>query len=369
MNAPKFRSPPLARLPLQPRTQPGRCLGAALERTAFRLEISPNACVKQLGLPSAISKKLTTLAALMLDTNACRLLAESLGLSPATVTDSSQAYFGHLTRTRTQQAELEQQRLERIAATLELTDSYRTICPQCLASGRLPRLAWQSIWLFACTRHRALLVRSCPTCGEPIASHRSSARVTDPNTCGNRSSPDLPCPQRLSLIESQSLHSFPALIAVQDTLESILRGREHTVGGRALLPFEALRTLRELASVLGEIAAPHPAGSLPLSLNSAALSFARGKRTRLAIPQETASLAFAALLPTVFEIAHEPNDQAIEDRLFELIRSAHGADIEQARRLIAWLTRRLNAPRTPYFNVVFHDLRHRLRHEYRLYPA
>lgn len=99
-------------------------------------------------------------------------------------------------------------------------------CPSCLKeSGGVWKLVWKLPWSFACTRHRNLLIDSCPSCKRRLLSGRKDARCSPASpsrvpvlgTCRNtprsraersKSRPE-PCGHRLDESESVSRRRIP----------------------------------------------------------------------------------------------------------------------------------------------------------------
>lgn len=129
-------------------------------------------------------------------------------------------------------------------------------CPQCLReSGGRWRLRWRLAWSFACTRHNQLLADTCPRCGRPPRTKRTTinripvlgqcaeyaAAAAEGDRCGYpfQHVPPAPLEQRSPLLTAQHwIDQHLAVIESRQLAPGALRGTFddlRAVAGRVLL--------------------------------------------------------------------------------------------------------------------------------------
>lgn len=139
-------------------------------------------------------------------------------------------------------------------------------CPACLsASGGVWRLSWRLPWSFACTRHAALLVDTCPGCGQrPQDARRDgrggpafSSHIPVPGTCDNPAPAGMgrlgragqPCGSDLGAADAAWLDA-PAVVSAQERLDAVLALGRADITGTSLTAASYLSDLRALVTVL-----------------------------------------------------------------------------------------------------------------------
>lgn len=129
------------------------------------------------------------------------------------------------------------------------------LCPLCLHDDGIWQLSWRHPWVTTCTAHGLWLIGSCPTCGKPFRSHRTSLRAVDtsPDRCGNPGGArGRGCQQPLG--ELDTMPPPAAVLVAQRRIDDALQGRPVAVLGDLMDPSDYLRELRATSVLLLHLA-------------------------------------------------------------------------------------------------------------------
>ena len=145
------------------------------------------------------------------------------------------------------------------------------VCPSCMdeacaQAGPPWQLRWKLPWLFACTKHRRLLVDTCPRCRRRTGVGRPERKgglgfptvVPAPGLCANSLGPGegrsgrgaRPCRQPLADIKTVSLGRSRAILEAQASLEAALDGAPQHVGSQPVSTLTYFRDLRSLCALI-----------------------------------------------------------------------------------------------------------------------
>lgn len=168
-------------------------------------------------------------------------------------------------------------------------------CPSCLKeSGGAWKLAWKLPWSFACTRHRNLLIDSCPSCKLRLCSGRRDARCSPASpsrvpvlgACRNtpqplhRSSNTRPDPCGYSLYQAKAGFlggEFHRILEAQERIDAVLGGALPAAAGEETAPLAYFLDLRSLTAMILAWGVMEDLGELP---EPARAAFARHIKDR-----------------------------------------------------------------------------------------
>jgi hypothetical protein len=190
-------------------------------------------------------------------------------------------------------------------------------CPHCLCEAGAWLLRWQLGWSAVCTRHRVLLVRTCPTCGT-VPKDRLRSRwisdpqgpLSDPTRCTRRLGREL-CRTLLAAVETRGVSA--EAVEAQRRIDTLLDGGPSSAfAGGLLQPHVYLRCLHTLCKVLAYHARPpSESGALP----------GRPGRRLLDYPA-----AAAAVLPEALALADLPDPSALADAARKIVEDRYRRD-------------------------------------------
>ena len=344
-------------LPLGLVPQPGEALAGYLLALADRLGISPTDLAVRTGLTPTAAKPVPPEYALAVPDDACARFAAATRTTPEQVRRLTlTGYDRRLFRlTPDSDAPVLPGDTDLIRSWSTLTA--RRACPGCLTDsadtdGAAWRLAWQTPWAIACTRHRCLLIDTCPACTVPLGDGGGSGLILRPGltlpvdacraipaaaTADSTGKRRGVCGQPLRHAAASPLGTVPAslrVLAAQRHLDAILEAADRPgdmPGFQTLgMPVSAdqhLRDVRLLAQVLDMTGQAQP--GLPDTVTAAYAARARARATQSrhgfrywAAPPDTALLAAALIVPTV-ELLTQPVADAAEavDRIAAAARA------------------------------------------------
>jgi hypothetical protein len=281
----------------------------------------------------------------------------------------------------TSQARVRQQ----LGRLLQLHTGIERICPRCIKEGRWPRLLQRSHFLFACTRHRTLLIDTCPNCQQRIGSSRRLSRIAATRLCANHPPNGVACTADFSLIESPRFGKIGLIVRAQHYVEGLLNGQLSTMLGRDQQPAVALQLLGELVEFVVYCHPLAQLGPIPPPLIDAVRRFRQvfdqpSKKSlaeftaddeRIDAPLPTIRLAppavWAAVMPLAIGFARLPSDQDLEDALYEILLSHAQERQNKAFQLLDFLQSCRSQLPLPLLNVVYDSLSRRLRKKIKLY--
>lgn len=122
-------------------------------------------------------------------------------------------------------------------------------CPACLAEsdGRW-LLQWRFGWVFACTRHRCLLVDHCPQCGRQQRKTRQRySTLPQPRCCGGTAG--LACGADLAHVPLTRFPARHAVLDAQDILLRVIADDRADFGVYAAYPCRARTALADLKAL------------------------------------------------------------------------------------------------------------------------
>jgi hypothetical protein len=247
-------------------------------------------------------------------------------------------------------------------------------CPDCLRELEGAWLvAWKLPWFFACVRHRRLLVDTCPRCrrrlGAGMQDGRSAptfrSRVPVPGYCGNtlpkglagRGRAAASCGQPLAEISSDSVGSYPALLAAQALLNAAMDGAAMTVADAPVASLDYFADLRALCALLlfgcrGDAPPDGPPSSRAAVATYAAerdakaearraveqegVDFRRGPRTRYFTPTPRSAALMAAIVPPAVAILAADSPADFVQRMKPYVEAAERRGRAQAMNLPAY---------------------------------
>jgi hypothetical protein len=123
-------------------------------------------------------------------------------------------------------------------------------CPRCLAeSGGRWLLAWRLPWVFACTRHQALLQDTCPGCGRAPREYAGVAGLNPPGTCVNSITRGRCCGTDLAAVAPQPVTPDDRALRAQQWTGGLLTATAHA-GDQATSPTQVLTDLDVVAGWL-----------------------------------------------------------------------------------------------------------------------
>jgi hypothetical protein len=219
-----------------------------------------------------------------------------------------------------------------------------SVCPQCVQEG-YSRLIWQTRWVLACTKHKVMLVHTCPSCQLPIGAYRRLARVPNIRCCDNHQPNAARCEQSLSVIPVVCVNK--AFLDAQNILEGVLKGRAPTVLGREKSPLDYLKTVGELLEILSIV-----------NFND------------LVNPSARMTWKFAdarmVWIPNALELLRLPNDHSLEDAVFDHIETSN-IEVVQAQKIKNAFNRLLQRQPKPYFDVVLREIIKRLEVNFQIW--
>ncbi len=371
------------RLPLRVIVPVGVPLSVVLEQTAGALELSVSELLGWIGVPRIPDPPSRIDDPPWLNPAQLARLAQITGVPEKSITNANLSFFdAALASSKRQRATVSASRRTHAAIIGALRVRHSTrLCPRCLAEGRQKRLAWRTGWLFACTRHRVLLVATCPRCGLPFDAHCRQSRVPDLRRCDNHPAKGEKCEQLLSDIPTVNIDGFPELIRSQGRLEAALTGRTLRFVGQRTTPVEYLYGLKELVDVLEAVAVVGELGELPpevlnrfeAQVRSRAVQWQRRNEhtpdglSPAPFSSESDIELLSAVVSTALEIADSKSLQAAEDRMMYLIESCCAVAADEPRRILNAITRHVQRQRRPRLYVAFRELYDRVRHRYKLY--
>lgn len=216
-------------------------------------------------------------------------------------------------------------------------------CPECLAEDDGAwRLAWKLPWSFACVRHEALLVDTCPSCGLRAGNGRSDRSLTPvfmsqvplAGCCGH-ARPQVPvakgraairCDFGLFGARSVDLAGAPRVLDSQQRINTMLaRAGTPDAESKAAVRtyFAELRSLAALTLFCGSV---DDLGELSTELQAAFSSHAserdsliearrhlsdrrKGARTRVFVDAPQSAGVMAALLPLAISVLDAESDE------------------------------------------------------------
>ncbi|MFF3400383.1 TniQ family protein [Streptomyces sp. NPDC002659] len=258
---------PIRRLPVVPMPTEGEAFASWVDRTAIKLDVSPGAAARALGLEYR--------------GNAAWPLFFGITLTPASLTGLQRA-------TRLPAAVLQKMQLDRYDGTalnlpeLDPANEATThsallqqwlliggsrACPHCLSQNAAWPLWWRLGIAAVCPIHRCLLVDTCPACGvalrrgakvRPRVLLRRTHAPLDLKECGNRMmDPDRPrqpdvCRQRITDIPTQPVAD--SLVDIQQRALAIADGGAGLLAGKPVTGadwFAAVRFVTATARLVG----------------------------------------------------------------------------------------------------------------------
>ena len=373
------------RLAIRPHVHRGTSFYDLIDHIAATLNTSVAVCFSELEIPNQVQNAYRNKRPLFLDVRICQDIAKRLDASPQAVFETTWMFLANPVLTRKKQVGWKTPSAS-LKTYIELVFRFDKtkpkICPMCLAENKPGRMAWQTGWLFACTRHRVLLVDQCPTCSLPPGQLRRLARVPKPTLCENQLNHGNPCQQALAEIPVIDLKEFPALLHAQNRLEAALCGRVPEFAGQRRVACEYLLDLQEILDFLYLIATPKILKPVPIELqqffdshhrdrinelgNIEAIT-AEGQAVHDAHPITHSTKLFAALILLALEIADLASVQAVENRLMELIDLACENNIAFARQTLNHITSNHKKQRRTRLFLIFRELYHRVQQQYKLY--
>jgi TniQ len=370
-------------LPLQTRLRNGFSLADVIDEMAVLLNVPVSSCLRVLQLHSDNQQQFILNRPLNLNESESKIFAHLFHAQIDQVNEMTLQYFAKrlLRSTRSKQAtERQELLLERV---LGFDRTTTRICPVCIAEGRPRRLVWQSRWLFACTRHKVLLVDRCPSCGESLASRRRSSRVPRLYCCDNQPTRSERCNQRLDLIPITSLSEQPEVLWAQHRVEACIQGLSFTILGKKRPAIEFLRLCDDLIEPLFSIpltnsstrhqtqSPDQPEGSslFETEIACAPIGVQAQRRSRKYefsnSPWSPANLALT--VPMVLSLVNAPNLQSLEDTLFHLISEACSLQKVTPQQVVQILEAQLARSNRSHFHTLFQELRRRVRWQYHLF--
>jgi len=163
------------------------------------------------------------------------------------------AQFQEMTRMRFARHAIRRTRNGRISVRCAAAGTAGQFCPECLAdSGGRWRMSWQFPFAFACTRHRRILVDSCPACGRhPRHVGHPLAVIPVPGQCHNR----VPgagvgpiasrCRADLT-VDAERIPASEAVLHAQRTMMRVVSTGKGRFGIYADAPQPAVRVLEDI---------------------------------------------------------------------------------------------------------------------------
>ena len=372
-------------LPLQIPLRKGFLLGDVIDEMALLLNVSVSSCLRMLQLQPDNRQRLKLNRPIYLNDSESAIFAHLFHAQIDQVSEMTLQYFvKRLPRQARGKKSVEhhEQLLERV---LGLDYTTIRICPVCIAEGRPRRLVWQSRWLFACTRHKVLLVDRCPSCGEPPASRRRLSRVPRLFCCDKQSTRSDRCAQRLDLIPTVLLSDQTNILWAQHRLEACMQGVSFAILDKKLSAIEFLRACGDLAEILIPILNADSSKRSELRMfDQPALSSLHNTDFSIKpidLQVESGSWKFrpvknlwaphnvALIAPVILSLVQKPNLQSLEDAIFNLISEACSIQKMTPQQVVRDLESKLNHPHRSRFYILFRELLHRLKRHYRLFDV
>lgn len=256
--------------------------------------------------------------------------------------------------------------LRRMALEQWFFSATHHICPLCLRDEPgVIRLEWRLPWVFACLKHKVLLVDMCPKCHKRPGGMRSdgttvplfSARAVDAGVCLN--SPvgssklyglgSQPCGQQFSDCVAESLENHPEILRAQSIIQDVIRGERLVVAGFQLDSLAYIAYLRSLIAIMRYAAQPKDfEDAPPSSILAIEREFSRRGLTRaerigckgpgLSVIKEVPQSAglMAVLATAAIEILDASDEAVLASNLGWLYRRVAGQLGSQHRRAIAY---------------------------------
>jgi TniQ len=373
------------RLAIRPNVHQGACFYDLIDQIAATLNTSVAVCFSELEIPNQVQHAYRTKRPLFLDLSTCRDIAMRLDVPAESIFETTWMYIAKPILTRKKWAAWETPSVALktyVAAALRFDTTEPKICPMCLAGNKPGRLTWQTGWLFACTRHRVLLVDQCPKCKLPPGQLRRPSRIPKPGQCENHPTHGNPCQQVLAEVSVVRLEKFPDLLHVQNRLEAALCGRVPEFAGQRRIACEYLLDLQDILDLLYLIAAPKTLKQVPVEVRESFDFHHDGRGNGLtnldfesletqaapkANPKTMSTKLFAAHISLALEIADLASAQAVENRLMQLIGLACENEPRFARQILNHIISATRKQRRTQLFLIFRELYHRVKQQYHLY--
>jgi TniQ len=361
------------------------CFYDLIDQIAATLNTSVAVCFSELEIPNYVQYAYRTKRPLFLDLITCRDIAMRLDVPAEAVFETTWMSIAKpiLTRKKWAAWEIPSVALKTyVAAALRFDTTESKICPICLAENKPGRLAWQTGWLFACTRHRVLLVDQCPECKLPPGQLRRPSRIPKPSQCENHPAHGNPCQQVLADVSVVRLEKFPDLLHAQNRLEAALCGRVSEFAGQRCIACEYLLGLQDLLNLLCLIAPFQTLKQVPVEVRESFNVHYEGRGNGLidadfesleiqaaskANPKTMNTKLFAAHISLALEIADLVSAQAVENRLMQMIGLACENEPRFARQIMNHIIFATRKQRRTQLFLIFRELYHRVKQQYHLY--
>lgn len=342
-----------ATLPLRVRVRSGESFASLVERLAAANRCGVLALLYRLGVVDRLHfKTLPTGYGIVLPETRLQTVAQVAGIEPDVLRATLVSVYDGVAVDLSGMDPLNPSTVTRVCAREWFYGAGSNVCPQCLDEQPYWQVAWKLPWTPICTRHRRLLISTCPACGARAGAGRAGGRTAPAITSvvpvpGNCHAPlpagtavpgrKVPCGFPLAFAETDDVSSYPTLLDAQQRINVLLDAEADT---GSLMSF---RRLRSLCSLLLAVASRQDLGALPPAAEEAWQAFEfdreatrtqrhrlmaegidgrKGPRTRYWHRVPGSAPLMAAILPSALEAGGLEAGECDQQRLVAFAESA-----------------------------------------------